>query len=996
MTRTQRILLLLCWTFGAIFVFAGAFSAHNPGFQAPGDPWRPIIMATGFILILVAAITGRKETISDPGFSSTSAAILLTVVVLIAVPMKLYHLDTVPYGAHNDEIVKGMQVIKFFNGGSFQPFYVANKEFLFFYMLIPFIKFFGVTIIGLRMLPFCCGLITIVFSYLLFRKLWGQSIAMCGIAFLAVGLWPNQSAHICERLNSAPMFTAAALFFTLAAVTTRQFWYFILAGAISAAGMWSFPTFRLIPWACIAITVIGFCHGKLSVRKDSWKAVLLVLSCLILTTAPLNFSPTSTYKTFYSRRGHDFKIAKNSDQIKENTEKLLKSFTVDCVEDMSFTLRDAPLVWWPLGLLLIIGLISVLSKPTHFETHFMIVWLGAALLPAVASEPTVRRLTAVQPALFGLIGLGGWITISGIAPYLNKKRSWGLIPVFTLVALAGYRNFTVFTTEIAPKWRVAWEDYWIVEAAIENFDRLEVHVDWLEEEAELPLRYLFYPKTGTLKWYQPERPQYSIPFKFSPKRDFIYLFRNIPENQFAVKLLPDLYPEGVLILHQNPEHPRGYYSFTMKKEDLQRRRGVAVSESNGSVIHEIQFQIPISLRDSMGEMILESAVLADSHGQYQLLVQGPLSHQLRINNQLQQPVTSSDKQAEYAVFMTKGPQTIQIRLPEQSNTGKLKILWRTPTRKGRPKPEADWVELPAHSLLRTPLPATLTRPSPQQVANYQFTLKDSIRHPHPDGGRSYDISRVEKVDPGKFLANCWHYQTMVELDRNASIQSSWHANLLEDPQWARRFDFDVDDQGNVYIVGDSRKYLLIATDSGQLIRKVELPAVPLAIELINHKEGLFLFHHRVAIVSLEDGEVISEIGSWGNATDQYYWPLAIAVDELDQCYVADRAFNRIQVYTRHGKFLKSIAIPGPLGDTMGLNFDEEGNLLVPHFTSDRVFIVSRSGELLTGAPDYGSDALNSAGTHRPRYTFYPDPDTLWITNSDLIYQFTRASSQVNR
>ncbi|HPQ41212.1 MAG TPA: glycosyltransferase family 39 protein, partial [bacterium] len=571
---TGRIL----WICGIALLLAGQFYIHT----SEPLPAR-ILLAAGTAVVIIACLGRFRFLPADPEISPRITAALLTIVILAAIPIRLYHLGTVPYGAHNDEIVKGMQVLKFFEGDGFQPFYVANKEFLFFYMLAPFVRYFGVSIIGLRALPFTCGLLTVLFTYLCIRRLWGRSAALLGAGFLAAGLWPGQSSHICERLNAAPLMTAASIFLMLLAIQSRRTAAFLLTGIVMGAGMWTFPTFRLIPWAVLAVMTIAVCAGIVPRRSGTLKVVLTAAAWVAVTSAPLKFRIAETFQVFYSRHGHDFKIAKSPEQILEYVSQLLLSFNVRCVPDMSFTLQDVPLFWWPLGAFFLAGVIYLVMHLPRFDAVVTAGWLGAALLPAVVSEPTVRRLTAAQPLVFALIGLGVWHTVTAFLPRTRGRQRWGLIPAFGVVIAAGIVNYHLFTTRIAPEWRVAREDYWIVEAVTAAFDRFEVHIDWIEEEAELPLRYLTYPETGDLNWFKAEPPAFAVPFQFNPNDDFIYFFRNIPENEPSIPVLQDVYPKGVLVLHQDAAHPRGYYSFTMRRDDLASRRGVTVRACGRSV-----------------------------------------------------------------------------------------------------------------------------------------------------------------------------------------------------------------------------------------------------------------------------------------------------------------------------------------------------------------------------------------------------------------------------
>lgn len=998
---------------------AGPFSVHSPTCLPflrnlkPSDIGLTLTIAGG-LLLAVSAWYHRRDTLPGPEQSPTCDSTLIVILLLLAIPLRLYQLAEVPYGAHNDEIVKGMQVLGFFKGDAFKPFYLANKEFLFFYMLTPFIWFGGPTIGALRALPFCCGLLTVWFSWLLFRRLWGSHTAWAASGLLAVGLWPGQSCHICERLNAAPMFTAATLYFLISAIQTRR-WTAWLATAVSmACGMWTFPTFRLIPFAVIGYIFWSLIRRELSLKSDWTRILAMLLLFAILVTAPLEFDPGEAFTVFYTRHEHDFKIARTPDQIRMFAYQLLRSFNVDAVHDMSFTSFEAPLLWWPLGAFFLTGLINLLIRLPQNSSVFGIVWLGAALMPAVVSEPVARRLTAAQPLVFGLTGLGLWFVIRTLCPICIRWKTTGYALIGGVIVLAGIRDFEFFRQRIAPVWHVAWEDYWIVRAGVDNFDRFEIHMDWIEEEAELPYRFLTYPKTGNLDAYIAEPPQFSVPFRFAPEQDFMYLFRNISENTEIIPLLTGLYPRGVLVLHQNEQYPRGYYSFTMTRRDLMDRQGVIATFRDSSASLETSSGVSEKLTLPLNSMLINQArlmesvpdtprkglwdltgiLLADRTGRQDFLLETSGEASFMLDGRVLHPDDYANEQGIYREFLTAEPHEVTIRVPESSSAAipELKLLWHEPGFSKDADGVASWVEIPSNRWLKPPVPETLQPASITRRADFQFALTDTRRFPHPSGGRTYDIARLNVLPDGTFIGNCWHYQTMVVLDAEGRITREWKANLMEDPQWMLRFDFDVGADGNIYLTGDTRNRLLVASADGQFLRRIDLPAVPQMIDIDSAQSALVLFPGSLNRISLTDGSILNTIGSIGENPESFKWPVAIVSDRDQRVYVADQAFNRIQIYRPDGAFERSLRVPGPMSDNFGMTIDDDGNILVPHFLTDYICVIAPDGAILTGHPDFQCDPLDSRQVFHPRYVIFPTADSMWVTNADALHQFSRVGN----
>jgi hypothetical protein len=992
-------------------LFAGSFRTNPatwmPGFLQQMAPVKAgiLFLISGSTCLFMCAQHIRKIRIPDPVFSRSVTLFLLAFILVLSVPIKLYELPRTPLGAYNDEIVKGMQVLKILEGEPFQPFFVSNKEFLFFYLLTPFIRFFGPTIGALRILPFLCGIITVFVSWLLFERLWGRAAAFAGSGFLAVGLWPGQSSHICERLNAVPMFTAATLYFILMAVQTRRVWAWLASGVVMAGGMWTFPSFRMIPAGIFLFLIWSFFTKDLSIRRDAIRIVIFLSIFAVFVSAPLQWDLDETLSTFLSRKEHDFKIASNSEQILIFSRQLLASVTVDAREDMSFTPQSHPLLWWPLGALFLAGLITVILQMPLSSSVFILLWLMSALVPAIVSEPFARRLTAVQPAVFGLTGFGAWVMCHAVLPVIKHFKAFALIPVGSLIIVTGIINFHYFTHVIAPEWSVAAEDYWMVQTAIEFQDRYDVFLDQLEEEAELPYRFLTYPRTQNLRHFQAFPPAFSIPFRFDSEKDLIYLFRNIPENTKMIPLLTALYPDGVLSLHQTDRYRRGFFSFTLARESLETSRGIEISIappdpdavftdiSNRTFSHDtfavdiqslIQQDVPL---DEPLDWILSGMFLANRLGRHDFLLHGPDNSMFFVDNVFYEPAGISDEGSFYHVFLTDEPHLITLTFSTDApDQPRVELTMRNMETPSALDTQPVWEIIPSRFLLRPPAPVELTDPIPVQKADFQYAHSEAKQQYHPVTSQLYDIARIEALPDGRFIANCWYLKCMVILDRHATIIEEWNANIGNDPYWQRRFDFDVDSDGTVYLTGDSRNILLAASPDGQLLRTIRVPSDCRVIHIDSSDSALILCRDGLFRIALSDGTVLNRIDLEKTNLDR---AMALTTDESGHIYLADPSSNVVRVFTPGGRYQRCFRIPGPLTDSFGIRFDSSGHLYVPHVKKHFTACFSPDGILQTGSAKYMCDPLDSRRVPIPRYVFFPDSETLWITNADTVHIMER-------
>ncbi len=968
-----------------------------------------ISLVAGCTLIFACFPHIRQIDLSEPSFSPRTTFLLLLVILLLSIPIKLYNLSQIPLGAYNDEIVKGMQAIKIIDGEPFQPFFIANKEFLFFYLLAPFVRVLGPTIIALRLLPFLCGIITVVFSFLLFCRLWGKSVAFVGAGFLAVGLWPGQSSHICERLNAAPMFTAAALYFTLLAIHTKRIWVWIITGICLAGGMWTFPSFRLIPVGVMLFIIWSLITKQLSIKHHSFTIILTFLIFLICLLAPFKWNPDAALSAFYSRQGHDFKIIKNPEQLGRNARQLIISFTIDACEDMSFTSQTRALLWWPLGAFFLAGLIIALIRLPQSSSVFVVLWLLSALVPALASEPFVRRLTAAQPLVFGLTGLGSHVLFNTIFPFLKHSKVKAIVPSSLLIFTAGIVNFHYFKNVLAPDWLVANEDFRMVQTAIESSKEYDVFMDKIEEEAVLPYRFLTYPKTGDFDYFKPYPPAFSIPFRFKPDRDFIYLFRNVIENTQMIPVLTALYPKGELTLHQTERSPRGFYRFFMSRDMLAERQGLQLTISDAETMaqqsEENTLSFPLdtfaftssdflhSFTDRSQNWTVSGYFLAETLGHHEFLFQGPTNALFYIDNQPVSPTNRLNDGMDYNVFLTAEPHHITTTFnmsPSQQTVTTIALSLSHFSKNTLHDELSSWKVIPSNQWLKPPAPDELKKPIPTHKTDFQYAFSDSKQFIRPMTSGIYDLARIESLSDGRYIANCWYNECMIILDAELDVVDEWGVNLLRDPDWRLRFDFDVAPDGTIFLTGDSRNTLLVASQDGHLLRTLSLPCMCRNILIESSQTALVLCPHELYRIALADGTILDKIHPEQITYDRIE---TLAIDNDGRIYLADNYQNVIHVLSVDGQYLHCFRIPGPLTDTFGLRFDENGYLYIPHFNQNYIACFSSDGILQTGHHDFACDPLNSNRTRHPRYISFPDTDTAWITNADSIFIMKKVEKQ---
>ena len=937
------------------------------------------LMAAGVILLIL--IAWNRDFDADlgkfPPFPNGLVVIIL--ILLFSVPLKVYHLNLVPYGAYNDEMVKGLTALKIMQGSSFVPFYAANKEFPFFYLVIPFIRFFGINFVALRLASVFLNVSAVLAVYGLVKKLFSPGPALCAAVLMGTAAWPNCSSHIAERLNMVPLAATMSIFVVVLASASSNFFIWVLSGMVLGGSLWTFPAIRIIPFACFGYLILMMFRHPQSIWKKFIRIVVIAAAFGLVASWPLQFNLVETAKTFYSNTGHETKLIKSAGQLAQNSLNMLRSWNYRCIGDMSFRPVNSPALWWPVGGCFVIGLVLTIINICRRTALLLLLWILAGGLPGVISHPDLRRLTAAQPVAYILAGIGLYFLLTQIITPLKKRPRWLLAPLILLGGLSLGHSFDLIFHKIAPVWRIAEEDYAMVRMAVASYENFDLKMDWVEEQAELPYRYLTWPYTQDEAAFQPMRPVDSVPFPFEPQKDVMYLFRNLPENRAMIPLITAYYPGGVMTLHRMNEKARGFYSLIVSREEVEKRRGLAAQYrfADGRVVTETLTGADKSYsEDFFGTDPLPVAcqwsggLVNHQLGLLRFALQAPPGSVMFLNDTSVLTVGAEPEPSEAALLLPAGVHPLQIQVPALGPGDQIKLECTFP----------DAEEVLANMLVGPPVPEMALSVIPTAAGTFQYEFQSQVDFRNESKDRFYDLALLKYIPGTGLLVANWYNREVMVLDADGGLLNRWDPNVLDDTEFDLRYKFDLGEDGDLYMIG-SRSYGCVVLDTaGRLKRHFKIPDGVGDLACIAGNELYLLCPSRVYRVSGRDGRLIHQFQIRDPETGDIVEPMTMGADDAGNCYLVDHAKRRILIYDQNGNFLRTFPVPGPIEDTYGLFIDATGTIFMPNLPLNRVLAFSPSGVLLTGDENHLMDPLDSTRVHRPRYIAFSGTGTAWITN----------------
>ena len=139
---------------------------------------------------------------------------LLFAILAVAAYLRFSQLSAVPPGMTHDEAAFGAEAERILAGE--RPIYFAlgyGHEPLYAYLVAVAFSLLGHTLTALRLTSAICGLLVVLGTYLVARRLFGVSVALICAAWMAVAFWPLSLSRQALRAITLPMLWLPGVWF---------------------------------------------------------------------------------------------------------------------------------------------------------------------------------------------------------------------------------------------------------------------------------------------------------------------------------------------------------------------------------------------------------------------------------------------------------------------------------------------------------------------------------------------------------------------------------------------------------------------------------------------------------------------------------------------------------------------------------------------------------------------------------------------------------------
>ncbi|MCB0162291.1 MAG: glycosyltransferase family 39 protein, partial [Caldilineaceae bacterium] len=186
---------------------------------------------------------------TDPApLRGMTVAWMLALLTLLALGLRLWRFDSLPFGTWYDEANQALQAMRIFNSPDYRPIFdgTTNGPAHYIYMVTVALRFMEPSAQAVRAVSVFLGLLCVPAGYLLGRELFDARSGLVLAALLAVSSWSITFSRLgMFATMSTPLFTLLTAGFLLLALRTQRYAAFAWTGVWLGLGLNFYTSFRL-------------------------------------------------------------------------------------------------------------------------------------------------------------------------------------------------------------------------------------------------------------------------------------------------------------------------------------------------------------------------------------------------------------------------------------------------------------------------------------------------------------------------------------------------------------------------------------------------------------------------------------------------------------------------------------------------------------------------------------------------------------------------------
>jgi len=387
--------------------------------------------------------------------------LLVFCILAVAAALRFAALNSIPNGVWLDEALKGIEGIESVRATHFQIFYPANngREGLWIAVIGFSESVFGVNQFGLRFASALVGTLTVLFIFLLTRRLYSDRVALLAAWFTATGFWHVLFSRLAFRGILVPLLLTSSLYFLLRAeerfeaADRRGAWLSAMVGGIFfGLGFHSYIAFRVTPLLAALIFFFEMMRRRrMNLPVAPWTKIFTAwLLVAIIVALPIGIYFLHHPQDF---EGRAKEVSIFSDKHPERVEvkvllRTLGMFNFHGDKNWRHNYGGRPELLAPVGIFFLVGIWIAVAHARRAgwrarEEWLLLAWFAVLLIPELLSAegtPHALRAIGVIPPVYIFAAIG--------ADYLwslvQNKRALSAAMLLLVIAIGSYDAWKYF------------------------------------------------------------------------------------------------------------------------------------------------------------------------------------------------------------------------------------------------------------------------------------------------------------------------------------------------------------------------------------------------------------------------------------------------------------------------------------------------------------------------------------------------------------------------
>ncbi len=512
--------------------------------------------------------------------------VLLLLVFALAVFFRLYQLNSVPAEMISDHAEKLLDVNDVLNGQHSIFFYRnTGREAFQFYLTALVSKVFGtgISFLSLKLGTALMGLVTLIYTYQLGKEYANKWVGLLAVLLMGMAYWPNVTARIGLRFALYPLFAAPLLFYLLRGLRRMDRNDFILAGIALGLGLHGYSPARIVPILVGVVVLIFILHVRGSDnRRAALQGFLLVALFSMIVFLPLarfwSENPDMFGLRAFSRLGTIERDLPGSGWMIFFSN-FWKAAIMPFWENGNVWAHSVPyrpaldVVSAALYLAGVILLLQRYLSRRNWQDLAMLVSVPMLMLPSILSlafpeeNPSLNRTAAAAIPIFVITAVAFEGLLSGLWQRARNGFGRGLVMALAglLILVSAAQNYDLVFRQYAGSYKAASWNTTQIGAVVRDFVDSTGDVDsvWVVGIAHWVDTRLVginsgHPAKDYAIWPEDFGATLDVP---APK---LFILR--ADDQVDINQLKGYYPNGYLILHENSQPEKSFYSFVVPPE----------------------------------------------------------------------------------------------------------------------------------------------------------------------------------------------------------------------------------------------------------------------------------------------------------------------------------------------------------------------------------------------------------------------------------------------